>query len=301
MKHSSPLVYIVIPNKNGTFHLQYSLKYLAQTTYENYKIVLVDNGSTDDSLQFVSNNFSDITVLKNKGKKGFAGGVNTGIKWALAQNAEYIAVFSNDIKILPNWIELTLPLFEVGENLGLIGFTEIAKENEELFYNTSVSKNNIRYEKVRAVAGCLYICSANLFREIGYLDEDYYMYGEDNDWFYRIAKSRFKMIETNIPVWHYGEGSAGKNKFMPTWYSYRNALRFSLKNESLFGVARMLLSLINQGCNIFLKADHPSFKRLRRYNPVINFGLIVASIFWNLFHIIPTMKSRYSSNTTAKS
>ena len=294
MNNLKSLVYVVIPNRNGTFHLSYSLQFLTNSTYENYKIVLVDNGSSDDSLMYVRNNFKNINILINKGKKGFAGGVNTGIKYALEQGANYVAVFSNDIKVLPNWISLALPIFKSFHEVGLVGFNEIAKENEELFYNSNITAIKTVGKEVKAVAGCLYICSAELFGEIGYLDEDYYMYGEDNDWFYRIAKSSFKMIETDIPVWHYGEGSAGKNKFMPTWYSYRNALRFSLKNESLFGVVRMLLSLMNQGCNIFLKADHPSFKRLRRYNVVINFGLIIGSIFWNLFHIIPTMKSRYS-------
>ena len=122
------------------------------------------------------------------------------------------------------------------------------------------------------------------------------MYGEDNDWFYRINKAGFKILDTNIPVWHYGEGFSKNNKFLPTWYSYRNAIRFSIKNQSILLNIKMILSLLNQGCNVFLKKNHPSIKRLQRYNPLLNIFLIMASILWNLFNIVPTMKSRFTKS-----
>lgn len=294
MGKSNPLIYIVIPNKNGIFHLSYSLKSLANTTYKNYKVVLVDNGSSDDSLSYVRNNYSDITVLPNTGKPGFAGGVNTGIKYALEHGAEYIAIFSNDIQVLPAWIELVLGVFAKENHVGLVGFTEIAKENEEKFFNSVVSGDTVKYLEVKGAAGCLYLCSSELFRTIGFFDEDYYMYGEDNDLFSRILKSGFKIIETTIPVWHFGEGFSRGNKFMPTWLAYRNALRFSIKNESPLRVVRMLLSLSNQGCNPFFKSGihDPSARRLRRYNPLVNFLLIISSCVWNIIHIGSTLKAR---------
>ncbi len=294
MEKANHLVYVVIPNKNGIFHLSYSLKSLSNSTYENYKVVLVDNGSSDDSLSYVRNNYSDITVLPNAGKPGFAGGVNTGIKYALEHGAEYIAIFSNDIQVLPAWIELGLGVFEKENHAGLIGFTEIAKENEEKFFSSVVSRGTVQYREAKGAAGCLYMCTSELFRTIGFLDEDYYMYGEDNDLFSRIIKSGFKIIDTSVPVWHFGEGFSRGNKFLPTWLAYRNALRFSIKNESPFMVARMFLSLSNQGCNPFFKArkHDPSSMRLRRYNPLVNFILIISSCLWNIVHIGSTLKAR---------
>jgi GT2 family glycosyltransferase len=287
-------VYVIIPNKNGLEHLKYSLASLAESNYQNYTVVLVDSNSTDDSIAFVRTNYNNVIILNNNRKKGFAGGVNTGIKYAIENEANYIVIFNSDIQVLNNWLELSLTIFNKDPKIGVVGFLEILKENESNFFLKKIDPNSILINFVEAVAGCLFIINSNLVKEIGYLDEDYYMYGEDNDWFYRIRQSTFSIVETNIPVWHYGEGSAGKNKFMPTWYAYRNALRFSLKNESLFGVLKMILSLINQGCNIFFIADHPSFRRLRRYHPIVNFGLIIGSVFWNIFHIVPTIKSRYS-------
>lgn len=302
MGNSSPLVYVVIPNKNGRFHFSYSLKSLANSTYNNYKVVLVDNGSSDDSLSYVRDNYSDITVLANKGKPGFAGGVNTGIKYALEHGAEYIAIFSNDIQVLPTWIELVLEVFEKESHAGLVGFKEIAKENEAEFFSSVVSGDTVQHWDVKGAAGCLYLCSSELFRTIGFLDEDYYMYGEDNDLFSRILKSGFKIIETSVPVWHFGEGFSRGNKFMPTWLAYRNALRFSIKNESPLRVARMFLSLFNQGCNPLFKArkHDPSSMRLRRYNPLVNFMLIIGSCMWNIAHIGFTLKARQQQKKCVK-
>lgn len=292
---SEPLLYIVIPNKNGIDHLKYSIDSIYKSTYKKIKIVLVDNFSTDNSVEYVKENYKDILVLTNQGKKGFAGGVNTGIKHALISGAEYVAVFSNDIKVLENWIELLLPVFETKSRIGLVGLTEISIENEKLFYDAKLTTNQIRWKDVDSVAGCLYICSRDLFKEIGYLDEDYFMYGEDNDWFFRIKKANYRIIETSVPVWHYGEGSAKKNKFLPTWYSYRNAVRFSIKNQNILMNIKMIFSLLNQGCNVFLEKNHPSIKRLQRYNPVINIFLITGSLIWNLIYLVPTLKAKFNN------
>ena len=287
-----PKVCVIIPNKNGIKHLNYSLGSLANTNYENYNTILVDDDSVDDSLTFVKKKYPEIEILKNNRKKGFAGAVNTGIKHALDKNTQYVAIFNNDIKVLPEWIELVINLFNKLDNVGLIGYTAIPKEKEELFFNWE----NVRleYEEVKAPLGCLYICPAPIFKQIGLFDEDYYMYGEDNDLFARIKRTGYKILQTNIPVWHYGEGSSENNKLLPTWLAYRNALRFSLKNENIIGICRMLLSLLNQGCNPFRRKrqNDPVFKRMRRYNLLFNFGLIIGSIVWNLYRLPKTIQQR---------
>ncbi len=294
MEKTTPLVYVVIPNKNGIFHLGYSLRSLEQSTYKNYRVVVVDNGSSDESISFIKTNYGQFTVIPNARKVGFAGGVNTGIKIALENNAEYIAVFSNDIKVQPTWIELALDVFARIPDVGLIGFKEILKENERAFFDADNMRKGVEFREVQRTAGCLFLCPSKLFHSIGLLDEDYYMYGEDNDLFARVLKGNLKIIETSIPVWHFGEGFSRQNKFLPTWLSYRNALRYSIKNESPKRIVRMIFSLINQGCNPFyrVRKNDPNSQRLRRYNPILNLLLIIGSCAWNLVRIHKTLKSR---------
>jgi GT2 family glycosyltransferase len=294
MEEFQPLVYIVIPNKNGILHLSYSLKSLAETNYKNYKVLLVDNGSSDDSLSYVRNNYNNITVLINKGKPGFAGGANTGIKYALKHGAKYIAIFSNDIQVLAEWLNLALPIFKQHINAGIVGFTEITRDKEQLFFSSKLNSGFITTQCVNGVGGCLMLCSVEAFMGVGLLDEDYYMYGEDNDLFFRFIEEGFDLVETNIPVWHYGEGSSQQNSLMPVWLSYRNAIRFALKNESFVRIIRVILSLANQGCNPFMTRplDNPSIKRLRRFSPFINIFLILGACLWNLWNIRATVKAR---------
>jgi len=291
---SLPSVYVIIPNKNGSEHLSYSMPSLFRTNYDNYHVVLVDDGSNDDSLAYVAREYGNVVILKNSGKRGFAGAVNTGIRHALASGAACIALFNNDIQVLREWLELVLPVFAQRQDIGIVGYTEITRDREDLFYRNSVDRDTLVCRDVQRLAGCLYLCSAAVFLKIGLFDEDYFMYGEDNDFFFRLAAGGYRIVETNVPVWHYGEGSSQKIKLATTWFAYRNSLRFSLKNETLTKVLRMLSSLVNQGCNPFLRrpTDDPVFRRMRRYNPLINVFLILGSCIWNLWHIGSTLKAR---------
>ncbi len=298
-----PKVFIVIPNKNGINHLSYSLPSLAKTIYPNYRTILVDDCSTDGSADFIERNYPSVKVVKNNTNKGFAGAVNTGISCAIEEGADYIAIFNSDIQVLPEWIDLVIGIFSKRPGVGLVGYTEIPKEREAIFYSTKDLRGKVEYNEVKGLPGCLYLCSSKVFRHIGLFDEGYYMYGEDNDLFARLIKAGYTILQTNIPVWHYGEGSSENRKFYTTWLAYRNALRFSLKNENPIRIFRMLLALLNQGCNPFLtrKTDSPVFKRMRRYNSFVNFILIITSCCWNIINIIPTLKSRYEVSRRIRS
>ncbi|MFH1477934.1 MAG: glycosyltransferase family 2 protein [Verrucomicrobiota bacterium] len=285
-------VFVIIPNKNGIKHLSYSLPSLEQSTYLNYQVLLIDDCSTDDSIEFVGTHCPGVKVLTNNGKKGFAGAVNTGIIYALNQGADYIAIANSDIKVLPGWIELVIGLFHKHPDAGLVGLTEIIRDGKEPF----LEPQKVEYREVTNPCGCLYVCRSEVFKHIGLFDEEYFMYGEDTDFFCRLARAGYSILETNMPVWHYGEGASENRKFFITWLAYRNTIRFAIKNKSLVGVFKILLSLLNQGCNIFRWRTDAHFKRIRRYNVVINFMLIIASCSWNLFYLPKTLWLRFHAN-----
>jgi GT2 family glycosyltransferase len=291
---ATPSVYVIMPNKNGMRHLSYSLPSLFNTTYRNFHVVLVDDGSTDDSPGFVAREYPNVLILENRRGKGFAGSVNTGIEHALANGAGYVAVCNSDVKVLPEWLGLALPTFAKGRAIGLVGFTEITRDREELFYTAAINEQAVVARSVERLAGCLYLCPTAVFRRIGLYDEAYFMYGEDSDLFLRLIAAGYQLLETNIPVWHFGEGASPKRKLLTTWLAYRNAIRVSVKNESAFGVLRMVASLANQGCNPFLhrSAGNPNFSRLRRYSPVVNIFLLLASCAWNLGNLGSTLAAR---------
>lgn len=293
-------VFIIIPNWNGIKHLFYSLSSLAKTTYSNFHAILVDNNSTDGSIDFVKGNYPFIKIIKNNINKGFAGAVNEGIKYALDQSAHYIAVFNSDIRVIPGWIEPAIDIMEKRPEVGLVGYTEIPKEREELF--DDAKDFILEYREVKRLLGALIICPSKVFRNVGLFDEAYFMYGEGNDFCSRLIRAGYVILETNIPVWHHFEGSSQNMRFMTTWLEYRNAIRFAIKNENLLEILRMVLALLYHGCNPFLtrKPDEPVLRRLRRYNIFVTFGLIIGSFCWNAWNIIPTLKARHEANQQIK-
>ncbi|MDP8265658.1 MAG: glycosyltransferase family 2 protein [Candidatus Aceula meridiana] len=286
-------VFVVIPNKNGVCHLSYSLASLAETLYKNFQMVIVDDYSIDGSVAFIEKHYPTCKIIKMEVNKGFAGAVNQGIRYSFEHGADYIAVCNNDVKVLPEWIDLVVDVFRKNKNIGLVGFKEILKEREALFYDWNAT-SKVKYKEVHGLPGCLYVCPVEIFRAVGLYDESYFMYGEDNDFFLRLNKLSYSLIQTNIPVWHYGEGSSQGQKFFVTWLAYRNALRVAIKNKTFAEIIWLVLSLLNQGCNPFLsnKKDDPSCKRLRRYNIGINFMLILGSCLWNIINIFSTLRAR---------
>jgi len=206
LKNYQPKFFIIIPNKNGLDHFQYSMPSLFSTVYSNFTAIVVDDGSDDGSLDFLRTNYPKVIILNNEGKPGFAGAVNTGVRLALKEGADYIAVFNSDIRVLPRWIDLTRDVFKQFPLTGCVGYNEIARECLDDF--SKLSDVPIKCNKVERLSGFLLTYPTNVFRAIGLLDEDYFMYGEDNDFFNRLTRAGYSILGTSIPVWHYGAGSS---------------------------------------------------------------------------------------------
>jgi len=88
-----PLVSIIIVNWNGKKWLTGCLSSLNKQTFRNFEIIIVDNGSTDNSAAFVRKNYSDAIIVKNSNNLDFSGGSNVGIKYS---KGKYILFLNND-------------------------------------------------------------------------------------------------------------------------------------------------------------------------------------------------------------
>jgi glycosyltransferase involved in cell wall biosynthesis len=111
----SPSVAIVILNWNGKKYLEKFLPSILNTTYSNARIVIADNGSTDDSIAFVNSIYPSITVLKNPVNEGFAKGYNTALKQV---QADYYILLNSDVEVTPGWIEPMVELLENNHDIG---------------------------------------------------------------------------------------------------------------------------------------------------------------------------------------
>ncbi len=99
-----PLAAIIILNWNGFDDTIECLHSLRQVQYNNYKIVLVDNGSANSEGKKIKGLFPEIHLIDNAANRGFAGGCNDGINWAVMHGFEYIITLNNDCLVVPDWL-----------------------------------------------------------------------------------------------------------------------------------------------------------------------------------------------------
>jgi GT2 family glycosyltransferase len=286
-------VWVVIPNRNGIDHLRYSLPELFKTAYKFAGVVLIDNVSSDCSVEFVKTNFPSIHVIVNATDRGFAGSVNIGISYAMSRGASLVAVFSNDIIVRSDWLDWAVAGMEASENTAAIGFEELPR-SADADQMRAAPILTARIGPTRCPSGALTMYRTSVLKQVGPFDEGYYMYGEETDLYRRIERAGFDLVFCEIPFWHYGEGYSANLGIKRVWLSYRNAIRIAVKNERFWGRSRALIRLLHFGCNPFVseeKRNMPAVKRLRDRNPIMNFGLVIAACWWNALH------TRYSPVT----
>src|SRR5690242_19918755 len=115
----SPSVAVIVPNWNGEDFLAECLESLLKQTDVIAKVVVVDNGSHDRSLDILRS-FPDVHVIALNRNHGFAGGVNRGIQWALDEGYRYVALFNNDAVAERDWLQQLVETAEAHAGAGLV-------------------------------------------------------------------------------------------------------------------------------------------------------------------------------------
>lgn len=178
-----PLVSVVMLNYNGLKYLKETIPPILELDYPNYEFIIVDNGSTDGSIEFI-NGFEKIRLIENGENLGYSKGKNIGVREA---KGEYILSIDNDI-LISNKINITEIIRSYGEDVGFIQilFTDVDHENTKYYgiyfsiYGANSHKKSINITKIRnykkqvvigaATGGCFFI-SKNKWNLIGGLDE----------------------------------------------------------------------------------------------------------------------------------
>lgn len=291
-----PLVLIIVPNKDGINHLSYSLDSISKIEYPNFRVVVVDNCSNDDSVKYVRKTYPEVEIIQNKTDAGFSGSVNRGLLHGLNINAEFLVVFSNDVRVHSQWLLSSVKALDDRPKCGIAGFLEI---NEPYYDSLLEMPVNVEV-KEQSYPDCvaIYILRANLIRKVGLYDEVYYMYGEDNDFFYRCGKAGYLTLQTNFPVWHKGEGFSDsiKKQQIVTKYVYRNWLRCAIKNFSIFQITLTLAKMIVYALlpNTFLKSKrvNRSVDRLVRFKFTYRIKCLAHSFYWNMTNVRSTKRAK---------
>ena len=112
-----PLVSIIVPHWNGIDIIAECLDSLHEATYPNIEIIVVDNNSTDDSVNYICNNFKNVIIFENDQNEGYAGGCNRGAEIA---KGKYLLFLNNDTIHKSNWIEPLVQLLDKNTNIAAV-------------------------------------------------------------------------------------------------------------------------------------------------------------------------------------
>lgn len=221
-------VAIVIPNWNGADELQACLDSLLVQDFEDYLIIVVENGSTDDSIDILktiaAKNPTKIHIIYNKTNLGFAGGVNTGIRFALDQGFDGVALFNNDAtadkKWLPSLVKAAEPK-DIGISTGLLLHEDgkTIDSTGDWFSTWGLPFPRNRGDKtakapsaelVFGASGGASLYKTALLKDIGLFDEDFFAYYEDADVSFRAQLAGWKVVYTPTAIAYHKQGATSK-------------------------------------------------------------------------------------------
>jgi len=192
-------VSIIIPNWNGEHLLKTCLPTLKAHTKIEYELIVVDNGSTDNSVKYLEK--QNVKVIKNGENLGFSKAINIGTR---ISRGEYILWLNNDIIIKADgWLKYMVDEFNKIPNCGAVGPSGGRIHPTTLQY---IGGYHPFYKgEVEYIEGWCLLTSKKVLDDVGFLDEDFFMFAEDSEWCFRAKKKGYKIIQIpNVPILHLG-------------------------------------------------------------------------------------------------
>lgn len=242
------MIYVIIPNYNGLKHLQVCFESLKKQTYRDFTIVMVDNGSTDGSVEFVTENYPEVNLLPLDKNYGFAYATNEGIRYAMNfDNCNYVLFLNNDMECDIRFLDNLISGFDenaIGSTTSkILNYYERDRFDTTGDYYDLYSypfrrggdeKDSGQFnEKGFVFGGCggATAYRTDVLKKIGLLDESFFAYYEDIDLNYRMQLAGFKCLYVPEAVCYHKCGATIKNTFSKKFYLMeRNLISLQVKN-----------------------------------------------------------------------
>jgi len=201
---------IIIVNWNGKQYLKNCLNAVFKQTYKNFDIYFVDNGSKDDSVNFVKKNYKKIKIIQLDKNYGFAKGNNEGIKEAFKdEKVEYIVCLNNDTIVGKNWLKELIKTAEKDVKIGAVQSMVFLEDGKTIHSTGSLIKEdfssesrdfgktrkyNLREDIIESGIGCSLLLKKEALEKSGLYEEFYGSYKEDDEICFKIKKKGYKIF-----------------------------------------------------------------------------------------------------------
>lgn len=253
---------VVVLNWNGINWLKKFLPILIEKS-KDVNIYIADNASTDNSVEYVNDNFPNVKVLKNFSNEGYAKGYNDALE---TLKEEFFVLINSDIEVTDNWIKPIINLMEVNSDIAacqpkILSFHDRNKFEyagacggfiDTLGYPfcrgrifSDLEDDNNQYNDITEVfwasGACLFV-RAKHFKEVNGFDNDFFAHQEEIDLCWRLKNKGYKiMVNPNSAVFHVGAGTLKTSSPFKTYLNFRNNLFMLYKNLS---VLKLIITLL---------------------------------------------------------
>jgi GT2 family glycosyltransferase len=247
-----PSLAIVILNWNGRAFLEKFLPSVVASLYDNKRVVVVDNASTDDSVLFLQQHFPYVEIIQHKSNEGFAKGYNA----ALTQlSDDYYVLLNSDVEVSANWISPVIELMEKDPSIGACQPKILSYNNKTQFEYAgacggwmdslgypftrgrvfdTVEDDTGQYDKAQPcfwASGAALFIRATVYHESGGLDEYFFAHQEEIDLCWRLQLAGYKVyVQPASVVYHVGGGTLPMGSNKKVFLNFRNNLIMLSKN-----------------------------------------------------------------------
>jgi len=243
-------VTVVVVNYKGIEDTKACLASLEKQTYQDFVIAAVENGSQDGSVKEfkkIEKKYGEkVKAFYNRKNLGFDGGVNTGIRWALKQDCEYVVLLNNDAIVDKNWLEELVKTADSNEKYGTVTCLLLHADGKTIDSTGDwYSKWGLAFPRNRdnptseapdggevfGATGGASLHRTKMLREIGIFDEDFFAYYEDIDISFRAQLYGWKIYyQPRAIAYHQQGGTSGKMPGFTVYQAFKNQPLIYIKN-----------------------------------------------------------------------
>jgi len=265
-------VYIIIVTYNAQDYLKDCLgsvfSFLPKEQAVN--VVVVDNNSSDGTIDFIKENYPQIKLIENKKNLGFAGGNNLGMKYAIDRGADYIYLLNQDTIVEEGWLDKVLSLAESDSQAGAVqSLLMLWPEKERInswgneiyflglgfaggYRKLNHKKNKLEKKEIAYPSGAAVLLRVNILKEIGLFNSEFFMYHEDLDLGWRMNLAGYKiLLAPESIVYHKYEFSRSIKKY---YFMERNRFWVLLQNYKWLTLILFLPALIVMNLGLLFSA-----------------------------------------------
>lgn len=248
----SAKVAIVILNWNGRKFLEQFLPSVVKSSYADKEIIIADNASTDDSINFIKQNYPEIKIICLQKNYGFARGYNEALKHV---QSKYYILLNSDVEVTPDWIEPIVELMENNKSVAACQPKVLSYNDKDMFEYAGAGGGWIDYlgypfargrvfdflekddhqyddeEEIFWASGAALFLRADIFHQVNGFDNYFFAHMEEIDLCWRLQLAGYNVhVYPKAIVYHVGGGTLPKGNSRKVFLNFRNNLIMLAKN-----------------------------------------------------------------------